>query len=232
MSHVVMMAKAQAAEAMAHSGGQVQPVDAEGGMNGFTAVNGRTSPTSQSNKQLAAEQPRDESSLPPRDPIVRNDGESEQAHQFNHPNGGTSNHMNAYQSNGAHKRKRSTADMSEDESSGGSDRNSGSPPTVSPDVHMQDSSAYGHPNRPISEHAEGPWNGNTNDEQAEHLRMLAPIQHDNQQHPNETYGSATPMQNGHGMRPGYHKDEDTGLITTNAGVQMDPKKRKRVRVHA
>jgi hypothetical protein len=94
---------------------------------------------------------------------------------------------------------------------------------------MQEVSSY---RSPGTEQADGVWNGQPSDEQAEHLRMLAPIQHENQQHLNGNYNPGPHASNGQGMRPGYHKDENTGLITTNAGVQMDPKKRKRVRSQA
>ena len=216
---------AAAAEAMTQSGGQVQPVGTEGAMNGFTAVNGRISSPPHPNRQVSVDATHDQSSLPPREFGVRHTVESDQLHPLDRAAG---NHMSTPQPNGVHKRKRSVGDLEEDHSSPESDRSSGSPPTASPDAHMQDGANFGHPHRPGPEHQDGSWQGHPHDEQAEHLRMLAPIQHDNQQHSNGNYASAPHMQNGNGMRPGYHKDESTGLITTNAGVQMDPKKRKRV----
>lgn len=203
------------------AGGQVQPVDVEGGMNGFTAVNGRVSPLAHSYRQSEAQSIPDDGPPVPREIPSRPVGE---IHHHHHPAANTGEHMSPSQ-NGYHKRKHSELDLEdEDRSSDASDRSSESGPTASPDVHMQDASAYPHRSGP--DHADGHWNGP--DEQAEHFRMLAPIQHENQQDLNGNYAAVQGLHNGNGMRPGYHKDEDTGLITTNAGVQMDPKKRKRV----
>jgi hypothetical protein len=212
-------------------GGQVQSVDAEGAMNGFTAVNGRASPPSslpqtQPQKHAAADIARQAIS-PSAQEIARQPSIGSDRPYHHHPNGPNQQHMGASATNGLHKRKRSVVDLDGEQSSGDSSRSSRSPPTASPDVQMQEASSYPPPG---AEQPEAAWNGQPNDEQAEHLRMLAPIQHENQQHLNGNYNPGPPMSNGHGMRPGYHKDENTGLITTNAGVQMDPKKRKRVRL--
>jgi hypothetical protein len=207
--------------ALSQAKGQVQTVDAEGTMNGFTAVNGRGSPTSQTPRAVTVEEVRDGAPVPPRDSSHRSTAESA-AHQ--QPPNGSGYHRSTSPTNGAHKRKRSIVEDDEDDHSSDVSQRSSNSSDESPDVHMQDPSTY---SRPGTENAEASWNGQQNEDQAEHLRMLAPIQQDNQQHTNGGYpGSQLP--NGHGMRPGYHKDEITGLITTNAGVVMDPKKRKRV----
>jgi hypothetical protein len=194
-------------------------------MNGFTAVNGRVSPSAHSYRQPEVQSVQDDGPPLPREIPSRPAGE---LHNHRHPANNTGEHMSPSQTNGYHKRKHSELDVEDEErSSDASDRSSESHPTISPDVQMQDASTYPHQqHRSGPEHADGHWNGP--DEQAEHFRMLAPIQHENQQDLNGNYASVQGLQNGHGMRPGYHKDEDTGLITTNAGVQMDPKKRKRV----
>jgi len=89
---------------------------------------------------------------------------------------------------------------------------------------MQEFSPY-----PPLEQPKGAWSDQSNDEQAQHLRMLNPIQRENQLHGNGNYNPSPPMPNTHGVQPGYDMDENTGLTTTNAGVQIYSKKRKRVR---
>jgi hypothetical protein len=220
MSQTPVDARATPTDVSSQLGGQVQPVEAEGTMSGFTAVNGSGSPTSQPVKSATIVDLRDESSLPPREPSQRSTAEGEQVPQRIN---GSGHHISASPTNGTHKRKRSVIDIEDDRSSDGSPHSTSSP-YVSPDVQMQEASTS---SRPATETGEVSWNGQHNDDQAEQLRMLAPIQRENQQHTNGTF-PAQHIQNDHGMRPGYHKDEATGMIITNAGVQMDPKKRKRV----
>jgi hypothetical protein len=205
--------------------GQVQPVDDEGAMNGFTAVNARASPGSQPAKHVSMQPVRDGMSSGAHENHGRSILSLEQLHDHTHTNG-ASDHAMISSSNGVLKRKRSVVKVDDDHSSGDSSRSSGSPPTASPDVHMQDSSAFPQVGAEQREHS---GNGHTQDEQAEHLCMLAPIQHGNQQQrSNGNFTPVTSLQNGQSLHPGYHKGESKGLITTNAGVQMDPKKRKRV----
>jgi len=80
-----------------------------------------------------------------------------------------------------------------------------------------------HPNYPRQGDA---WNGRPGDDQTE-ARLAEALQRDRQQSANG-HGGSMDADSVHAGR-GYQQDEYTGMITTNAGVQMDPKKRKRVR---
>ncbi|KIW05249.1 hypothetical protein, variant [Verruconis gallopava] len=214
-------AAATPSEAPTQMGGQVRPVETEGTMSGFTAVNGRGSPPTPVPKTSATDGSREQVSLPPRELSHRSavEGELPQQHA-NEPE----HDMNTSPTNGHHKRKRSTSDVDEARSSGGSERSSITPTHEAPEAQMQDATAY---SRSATGNADSQWNPQQPDEQAEQLRMLAPIQRENQQYNHDGYTPAQNSQSSNGLRPGYRKDEATGLITTNAGVQMDPKKRKR-----
>jgi hypothetical protein len=73
------------------------------------------------------------------------------------------------------------------------------------------------------------WHGNgrPGDDQIE-TRVVEALGRDRQQSANG-HGSMEGDSVHGGPARGYQQDEYTGMITTNAGVQMDPKKRKRVR---
>lgn len=193
------------------------PADAEAGTNGFTAVNGRGSPTSppaQIPRPAAVENGAGGQSLPIIEAPHTN-GAAERPHQSL----GLENHSTRTSpTNGSNKRRRSEEadnsgeDVSSDESDEGEDGG---------DVEMEDASGF---QRNATDNSDGTWQHN------EDAHMLAPIQRENQQYTNGGYSAVQPPHHGDGMRPVYqrHVDEVTGLITTNAGVIVDPKKRKRV----
>lgn len=213
------------AEASAISPEQEQPGDDEGAIDSFIAVNDRASSGSQPAKHVSMQPVQDRVSLG----AHRNHGEPisgiEQFYGDTHTNDSSGCPMIS-SSNGMLTRKRSVVVADDDYSSGDNSCNLRSPPTASLDAHIQDSSASLHAGAEQHEHS---WTGHTQDEQVEHLHMLTPIQRENQQQQsNGNFTPMTPLQYGHSICPGYHIDENKGIITTNAGVQMNFTKRKRV----
>ena len=202
---------------------EVSPTDASSGTgggsreastNGFTAVNGRNSP-SQGQKRIGTDE-----SIPHAQP----EGHATYPHQVN----GSDSQKSTTVLNGSSKRTSSAAgiDEDEDEDSEDSERSCGSP-----EQRHDALPSPGRPPYPGPPPVQPPsWHGRPHDDQSA-ARLLEPIQRDNQQHANGHYNhmEVDPQPAPLGMRPGYHQDEATGMITTNAGVQMDPKKRKRVR---
>lgn len=186
--------------------GLLSPSDEVG--NGFTAVNGgrnNTPPGAAKTIRMAeGERPRSQ------------DERGSHAHDDLHRNG------NGSPLNGASKRKRQSVGSNEEESdeSASNDGSTGDP--------LQGVRNYpGPPPPPPSgDPRERAWNnghGRVMDADPE-SRLAEALQRENQGGPSHNGG----MDDDRGMRPNYYHTEHNGIITTNAGVQMDPKKRKRV----
>jgi hypothetical protein len=129
--------------------------------------------------------------------------------------------------NGASKRKRSSI-VSNEEESDESESNDGSPEAGDP---LQGSSRVypgPPPPPPTGDARERAWNSSHGRamEADPESRLAEALQRENQGGPSHHNGA---MDDDRGMsRPSYYHNEHNGIITTNAGVQMDPKKRKRV----
>jgi hypothetical protein len=129
--------------------------------------------------------------------------------------------------NGAGKRKRSSVGSNEEESDE-SASNEGSPETGDPRQQQIVRIYPGPPAPPPTGDArERAWHisqGRPMEPDPE-SRLAEALQRENQGGPSHN----GMMEDDRGMgRPSYYHNEHSGIITTNAGVQMDPKKRKRV----
>jgi hypothetical protein len=173
------------------------------GANGFTAVNPKTVKASDDGRPRS--QHHDEAAR-----------RGNTAAEAQHPRNGGDSLRNGSPLSSSAKRKRS---ISNDESDSDEDDD---------DDDDDDQRRDGHPqySRPPPGDS---WNGNgrPGDDQIE-TRVVEALGRDRQQSANG-HGSMEGDSVHGGPARGYQQDEYTGMITTNAGVQMDPKKRKRVR---
>lgn len=185
------------------------PIDdsAKEGSNGFTAVNnGRTSPTANPNpKPVRISEERAQH---------RSDNSVDRAQR---PNGADNqrNERNGSPLSTSTKRKRSlTGNEEEEDDYESNSEDDDAPPQT-------------HPNYPRPQHGEG-WNGRQHGDDQVEAHLVEALQRERQQSSNGHGGSMeqdSPHNGGPRVYQGY---DDSGMITTNAGVQMDPKKRKRV----
>ncbi|QDS76431.1 hypothetical protein FKW77_004314 [Venturia effusa] len=188
--------------------GLLSPSEELGG-NGFTAVNPPQGPKS---GRMA------EGDLSRVAQDARNHGyEAAEMHR-----NGNGSPMNA-----AGKRKRASVGSNEEESDE-SASNDGSPEGGS----LQ-SSVRNYPGPPPPPPTGDPrdraWNNNGHGRppmEVEESRLAEALQRENQGGPGIS-GHNGMMEDDRGMARGYFSHEHNGIITTNAGVQMDPKKRKR-----
>jgi hypothetical protein len=188
-------------------------VDRDASGNGFTAVNGRNNTPPGVTKTVR---------------MVEGDRtRSLQDERGNHAHDSADMHRNGNGSplNGASKRKRSSIGSNEEESDE-SASNDGSPETGDP---LQGVRVYPGPPPPppTGDARERAWNnGHGRSMEADpESRLAEALQRENQGGPSHN----GVMDDDRGMsRPSYYHNEHNGIITTNAGVQMDPKKRKRV----
>lgn len=179
--------------------------------NGFTAVNGHNSPTK---TVRMAEGDRSRSSAQ----------DERGSHAFEHADMHRNGNGSPLNSSG--KRKRSSVGSNEEESDE-SASNDGSPEIGD---HLQQSVRIypgPPPPPPTGDARERAWhNGHGRAMEADpESRLAEALQRENQGGP----GHNGMIEDDRGMgRPSYYHNEHNGIITTNAGVQMDPKKRKRV----
>ncbi|KAE9989668.1 hypothetical protein EG327_002389 [Venturia inaequalis] len=185
--------------------GLLSPSDEVAG-NGFTAVNPPGGPKSGRMAEGDISRTQD----------VRNHG-FEPAEMRRNGNGSPMN---------GGKRKRSSVGSNEDESDE-SASNDGSPEGDS----LQSVRNYPGPPPPPpnGDPRDRAWNNNNGHGrpmEVEESRLAEALQRENQGGPalNSHNGM---MEDDRGMGRSYHYNEHNGIITTNAGVQMDPKKRKR-----
>lgn len=189
--------------------GLLSPSDEVGG-NGFTAVNPPGGPKS---GRMA------EGDISRNSQDVRN-------HAFEH----AEMHRNGNGSpmNGAGKRKRSSVGSNEEESDESASNDE------SPAGDSLQSSVRNYPGPPPPPPTGDPrdraWNNNNGHGrpmEVEESRLAEALQRENQGGPGLN-GHNGMMEDDRGMGRSYYPNEHNGIITTNAGVQMDPKKRKRV----
>lgn len=189
--------------------GLLSPTD---DLNGFTAVNPPGGPKS---ARMAEG--------------VRNSQDEARSHGFEpeiHRNG------NGSPLNSAAKRKRVSVGSTEEESdeSAGNDgtpetgidpRNYPGPPPIPPTGDVRERAWQ-------NGHGHSHGHGHSRPMEAEESRLAEALQRENHGGPGHN-GMMEDDRGGMG-RPTYYQNEHNGIITTNAGVQMDPKKRKRVSI--